>query len=1006
MRRVWLGLAALTVVVLILSLRWLGSLVDSKEVQQILTTRLSEATGLDVALADSVEFSWLPAPGLEVKGLSLTNEMVDPKTPLVEVKNLRLRLGVIDSLIAWQLMLESLTVDGVKVSLLRNRQGQGNWDGAQKPGPTSPTPDSDDPDADSLVSRVREVSVSGLSIRYQDETSGSDFAFDSASLSVARASADNPGQLRVDGRFDQQVVQLEGSFVAGAGGPDQGLKIDIQASYAGDALTAHAKGFIGEIPDLSGLSLEVSVSSATPVVLVQEFGEPEWVSTAREVKTVSVQAQLQGKGSDALSVRKGDIRFGMGDALDLSVSGSLADVLQGTGLAADVAMKSQSPSELLHRLGLDLPPIDTVSGEADLSGSLQAPVLKEIKARVALASGVVLNASGSFPIGSFDGDTSHLKGELDVSLRAKALEEVAKSLEDMPGETGERVKGAMRSTEQRAAVKHVLSLGPLDVSAQMKLSDGLWALADLKGLVGSDQGEWIRLSGSAKSVWPTQAGVQVRVDSRIENPPLGFAGREALLDHLDSVRVGATWNVQEGRTPSLDDLQIHVDATGDLTLSVIGRVELEGGVLSGATGTISVEADSLAEFNGLAGQSLPPWSPVKLEARFDGTAQEWKLDDVVLGLGRARLRGDGEWNGGASVPRFAVRLKVDELSLPRASRAFRQEAPDPSSEAAPSSPKSASIDWGWLSTTEADFDLSADRVVLGEGWVGEDLALKLGWREGVFQGPSLDMHWPNGGVQVRGRVDAQKSVPTVELGVAAQALDMQSIVGWMGQPRALSGKAELVLDLKTQGDTRASMIAGLDGTGLIHVDQGMVLDRYANALQVGFEGGSNPDDEQEMNCLVTVLESKKGVVETHALLWDTPIKLVRGLGVLNLNTDHLDLLLRPHLKRTIARSVTAAIRIEGPLDDLRVRPEPLQTVTDLARGLIGRTLRVVDRVTPQLGQAVLGLGSTTGHMVASTGLDIPSVMDFLAGPESCESVLASKEVKQLEAFRPAATISN
>ena len=40
-------------------------------------------------------------------------------------------------------------------------------------------------------------------------------------------------------------------------------------------------------------------------------------------------------------------------------------------------------------------------------------------------------------------------------------------------------------------------------------------------------------------------------------------------------------------------------------------------------------------------------------------------------------------------------------------------------------------------------------------------------------------------------------------------------------------------------------------------------------------------------------------------------------------------------------------------------------------------------------------------MMASTGLNIPSVMDFLASPETCESILASKEVKQMEAFQPA-----
>jgi len=996
--------------VLVFSLRWFGSLVDSKEVQQILTTRLSVATGLDVTLAESVKFSWFPAPGLEVEGLTLTNEKVDPKTPLVKVDSLLLRLGVIDSLLHWQLRLENLVLDGVKVSLLRNRAGQGNWESEDaKESPTF-TPSSDDSQADSLVSRVREVSVSGLSVRYQDEVSDTGFSFESAKLTAMRASAGQPGQLQVEGRFNQEVIRLGGSFVAEpaaqTGASGTGMQVDMQASYAGDALEAKIKGSIGEVPDLSGLSLAVTLSSDAPGLLAKEFGEPDWVEVAREVKAVSVEGQVQGDGPHGLSIQKAEVRLGMGAALDLSVSGSLADALQGEGLDADVVLKSQSPSELLHRLGVDLPPIKTVSGEADLTGSLAAPILNKTKARVDFASGVVLSASGSFPIGSFEGGAPEPKGEIDLTLRAENLQAVSRSLENMPGEAGKRIAAALRGTEQRAAVEHILALGPVDVSARMQLAAGLWGLPNLKGRVGSAQGEWIRISGSAKSVWPKQNGLQVRLDSRIENPPLGFSGREALLDHLDSVRIGATWNMQEGSAASLDDLEIHVDATGDLTLSVVGRIEIEGGALSGAKGTVSVEADSLAEFNNVAGRSLPPWSPVKLEARFDGTAEEWKLDDLVLGLGRARLKGEGAWHRGSPVPRFALSLKIDELSLPRASRAFRQRAPDPSSESTAASKEPLRIDWGWLSTTEADFDLSADRVVLGESWVGKDMVLKLDWGGGVLQGPSLDMTWPNGGIQVRGRVDGEKSVPTVELAVAAHALDTQAIVGWMGQPQALSGEAELVLDLKTQGDTSKSMIAGLGGSALLHVDHGMVLDRYANALQVGFEGGSDPDDEQAMNCLVAVLKSQKGVVETKALLWDTPIKLVRGVGVLNLNTDHLDVLLRPHLKRTIARSVTAAIRIEGPLDDLRVRPEPLQTVTDLARGLIGRTLRVVDRVTPQFGQAVLGIGSTTGHMVASTGLDIPSVMDFLAGPESCESVLASEPVKKLEAFRPADTISN
>ncbi|MEE3328247.1 MAG: AsmA-like C-terminal region-containing protein, partial [Myxococcota bacterium] len=766
---------------------------------------------------------------------------------------------------------------------------------------------------------------------------------------------------------------------------------------------------LGRLPDFSALSLDFTISSEDPAVLATQFAEPEWVPRAREIKAFSLAGHLAGDGPDGISVTKGNVQLGMGDALDLSVSGSLKDLVQGQGLDADVVLKSRSPNRLLHRLGFDVPPIQSASAEAKLRGSLAALRVQEVESRVQLDSKVVLGAKGDFLLG-----TSEQSGAVSLSLNAGALEGIAESLQDTPGEIGTRVSTALSETAQKAAVTHVLSMGPVEVSAEVKWASGVWSLEDLKGEVGSDSGEWLRVSGNAPSLWPAQSGLKVRLDSRIENPPLGFSGREALLNHLDSVRVGLTWNMDEASRASLDDLEIQVDVTGDLSLSVNGHIEIKEETLYGAKGTLSVKADSLAEFNGLVGRPLPPWSPFALEARFDGTANEWKLDDVVLGLGRAQLKGDADWRRGTAVPHFGLRLEVDKLSLPRASRAFRLEAPKPPEETQTASgadsdaasDADSKVDWSWLSTTEADVALSAGQIVLGENWVGQDMLLKVAWGGGVLRGPSLDLHWPQGGVEVRGHVDAQKEVPSLALGVAAHGLDMQSIVGWMGQPRALSGQAELVLDLRTQGDPRKALIAGLDGTALLHVNHGTVLDRYANALQLGFERGSGSGDEQAMNCLIASLESTRGVVSTHALLWDTPVKLVRGLGVLNLNTDHLDLLLRPHLKRTIARSVTAAIRVEGPLEDLRIRPEPLQTVTDLARGLIGRTLRIVDHVSPQLGRAVLGIGSTTGSMVASTGLDVPSALNFLESPETCESVLASKEVKELEAFRPADTIAN
>ena len=1006
LRRLWFGLAILIVVASVFSLHWLGNLVSSKEVQQTLTQRISEATGFQVTLSGPIEFSWFPLPGLELSGLSLTNEKFDSAKPLVELGTLSLRLGLFESILKRQLMLGELTVEDAEVSLVRNRQGVGNWQTESSPEPASADSEGEGLDADSVVGRVQKFRVDGMTLRYRDEVSGRTWAFDSGKLSLVRPSSDAEGQVQLDGVFEKKPVTLGGEFSLDAVSPtdqeQRGLQVDLKGHYADNALKVDLKGFLGPLPDLSAVDADFKVSSDAPGQLAELFGASEWVKQAREVKGVSLGGQLSGDGPDGLSVRQGDIRLGMGDAFDLSVSGSLANVIDGKGLEAQLALKSQSPGTLLGRLGIDVPPVATASAQADLRGNLADPSLEDVKARVQFTSGMELAGSGSVAFGA-----SGPRAELTLDLTAEKLETISESLRNTPGELGTQVSKTLSEVPQQPLLTHFLGVGPVDLSAQVTWAGGPWAVPSLKGDVGQKQGEWLRVSGQAKSVWPMQSGLQVRIDSRIENPPLGFSGREELLDHLDSIRVGLTWNMDGARVTSLEDLEIQVDVTGDLSLSVKGRVELKEDSLYGAKGTVSVKADSLAEFNGLVGRALPPWSPFSLAARFDGTTQAWKFDDLVLGLGRAKFFGEADLNQETAVPRLGLSLKVDQLSLPRASRAFRQEAPADSGDAKKTAPDAdPQVDWSWLSSTEADISLRADRVVLGEAWPGQDMLLKLAWGGGVLRGPSLDVRWPQGGIEVRGKVDTQHEKTSLALGVAAHALDVKSIVGWMGQPQALSGSADLILDLSTEGTTQKAMMAGLNGSALLYVSHGSVLNEYANALQLGFDRGSGSGDQQPMNCLIAALESTRGVVSTNALLWDTPIKLVRGLGVLNLNTDHLDLLLRPHLKRTIARSVTAAIRIEGPLEDLRVRPEPLQTVTDLARGLIGRTLRIVDHVSPQLGRAVIGLGSTTGSMVASTGLDVPSVMDFLSSPETCESVLASKEVKRLEAFEPAKVIQD
>ena len=107
--------------------RWLGSALDSGQIERILTARLSEVSGFTVQLSQPLDFEWLPAPGLVVNGLSLVNPSFDSKTSLVSVEQLRIRIDLLGSLFQRQVVLGELALSRVNVFLIRDAKWQGNW---------------------------------------------------------------------------------------------------------------------------------------------------------------------------------------------------------------------------------------------------------------------------------------------------------------------------------------------------------------------------------------------------------------------------------------------------------------------------------------------------------------------------------------------------------------------------------------------------------------------------------------------------------------------------------------------------------------------------------------------------------------------------------------------------------------------------------------------------------------------------------------------------------------
>jgi hypothetical protein len=80
-----------------------------------------------------------------------------------------------------------------------------------------------------------------------------------------------------------------------------------------------------------------------------------------------------------------------------------------------------------------------------------------------------------------------------------------------------------------------------------------------------------------------------------------------------------------------------------------------------------------------------------------------------------------------------------------------------------------------------------------------------------------------------------------------------------------------------------------------------------------------------MNCFVAHIELQEGQAEIEDLLLDTQRITIAGSGILNLETEELDVLIAPRPKRASLVSLANPVRIEGTLS------EPEVSVTRLPR---------------------------------------------------------------------------
>ncbi len=366
-------------------------------------------------------------------------------------------------------------------------------------------------------------------------------------------------------------------------------------------------------------------------------------------------------------------------------------------------------------------------------------------------------------------------------------------------------------------------------------------------------------------------------------------------------------------------------------------------VPSGVDLAVVAAIPDLAAMGKLAGAQLPALRDIAAQARIaergTGFAGGAYLRDLKVTLPEGDLAGEATWIVGQ---RQAVQVKLasQRLDADALMAAFRAVPPAPAAPAAggapppPPLPAQAAGNGRLIPDTQLPFEALtladgkaeitvAALTLLSQVW--QDVRLTGSLQEGQLALAPLAFTGPGGRAEVRLSTDARQPSPPVALAAKVPALALGPLLAALGQGEAVTGTAELDLDIKGAGRTPhaiASTATGHLGFALPGGDiDNRLVDALAGDILRAVGAPLNRDGRSNIRCVALRLEATDGVAEARALLADTSLAKLDGGGAFNLGQETLALRVRPTLKVGQIR-IAAPVLVSGPWRQPAVGVDP------------------------------------------------------------------------------------
>jgi uncharacterized protein involved in outer membrane biogenesis len=241
-----------------------------------------------------------------------------------------------------------------------------------------------------------------------------------------------------------------------------------------------------------------------------------------------------------------------------------------------------------------------------------------------------------------------------------------------------------------------------------------------------------------------------------------------------------------------------------------------------------------------------------------------------------------------------------------------------------------------LRAMDADVTLSVGAIKT-EKLTLQNLSLHLTLDDRSLQVKPFTVDLAGSSITGTAEISSRQAPAAVALDLNGKQLDIGKLLQQASGNDLLEGRGDVNIAVRGAGDSLHAIAASLSGQSSLVIGKGRIRSRYADLIgadvfREAFAWAKGKQDAA-LNCMVSRFDIQKGLATSRGILMDTSEVTILGDGTINLGSERLDLVLKPHPKEISLLNLATPIDITGTLKQPSITPDRTAMAKEVAVGV-------------------------------------------------------------------------